>query len=168
MRQPKNWYIESRQAIKRTFGDDWRLFCAIAAATSPNNSVRLNTRLAIKAYNQIKATGTVKRSSFINAHYKSLLNVIANGEPNGRKCQALYHALIGHDDYVPVDIWILRYFRIPKKVPTKRQYDLIESAIREDAASKGLTPAQRQAELWCEIRRKSDNYADHLCQLRLL
>ena len=168
MRQTRLWYQRSRQAIKRRYGEDWRLAAALLAAVSANNTVKSTVTLADKAYQQIKQTGTIRRESFCHSHYVSLLNVIAEGCPNGRKCRALYENLIGNENYVPVDIWLLRYFGIYKKQPTKAQFDLIESAIKEDAYAKGLTVAQRQAEIWCEARGKSDDFSDHLTQLRLL
>ena len=93
MSRARDWYTLSRQAVKRNYGCDWRLFCAILAATSPNSQLKANVRLAMKAYNEIKETGTVNREHFILAHYKGLLSVIKTGRPNGRKCKALFNGL---------------------------------------------------------------------------
>jgi len=168
MRQTRFWYQRSRQAIKRRYGKDWRLASALLSAVSANNTVKSTCTLAEKAYQQIKQTGTIKRESFCHSHYLSILNVIENGEPNGRKCKALYYNLIGDENYVPVDIWLLRWAGIYKKQPSKAEFDLIESAIKEDAYAKGLTVAQRQAEIWCQVRGKMDDFSDHLAQLRLI
>jgi hypothetical protein len=167
-RQTKFWYARSRQAIKRRYGKDWKLAAGLLAAVSANNTVKSTVSLADKAYWQIKTSGTIRRESFCYAHYKSILGVLKEGKPHGRKCQALYYNLIGDENYVPVDIWLLRYFRIYKERPSKPQFDLIEQAIKEDAYAKGLTVAQRQAEIWCEARGKTDDFSDHLAQLKLL
>lgn len=172
MRQTRLWYTRSRRAIKRRYGKDWKLASALLSAVSANNAVKSTCTLAEKAYWQIKQTGTIRRESFCRSHYMSLLNIIENGEPNGRKCKALYYNLIGDENYVPVDIWMMRYFHLmpPGKsndVP-KWKFDLIENAVKEDAHVKGMTVAQRQAEIWCEARGKSDDFSDHLVQMRLL
>ena len=164
----RNWYSDSRNAIKRQYGGDWELMCGFLAATSPKSTVKANVKLADKAYYQYKESGTVKRESFINTHHKSLLAVIAHGEPNGRKCKALYQNLLGNENYVPVDIWMLRYAGILKKAPSRNEYDLIEGNIKQEAKEMGLTPAQRQAEIWSYIRGSASGYAEALAQGRLL
>lgn len=168
MRQTRLWYARSRRAIQRRYGQDWKLAAALLSAVSANSTVKSTVSMAEKAYQQIKTTGTVKRESFCRSHYLSILGVIANGQPNGRKCQALYQNLIGNEDYVPVDIWLLRWYGLPNHKPNKHQFDAIERVIRADAIIRGMTPAQRQAEIWCKVRGKSDDFSDHLAQLRLL
>jgi hypothetical protein len=154
--------------VKRRYGKDWKLVCALLAAVSARSTVSATARLADIAYWQIKTTGTVKRESFIYAHYKSIQGVLKNGQPNGRKCRALYQNLIGNEQFVPVDIWLMRLFGITNKDrPNKSEYDLIERTIRADANIRGLTVAQRQAELWCGVRGKSDDFGDYLAQLKL-
>ena len=162
------WYSDSREAVKRVYGEDWRLFCGLLAATSARATVKANVTLARKAYNQIKDAGAIARSGFTNHHYKSINAYIKYGRPNGRKCQGLYQNLIGNEYYVPVDIWMLRYAGINKKIPSKFEYDLIEDRVREEAIELGITTAQRQAEIWSKTRGDSSSYADYIIQYQLV
>jgi hypothetical protein len=137
----------------------------LLAATAAHASVKTNVKLAVKAYNQIKDTGSIARESFMRHHYSSIHAVIATGKPNGRKSQAFYHALIGDTDSVVVDVWMLRYYGITAKAPNKTQYDTLASRIRAEAIEHGMHARDYQDMLWCKIRGASDSYADHLRQL---
>ena len=163
----RNWYELSRESVKAIYGDDWRLFCGLLAATSARASVKGNVTLARKAYNQIKDTGTITRVGFINSHHKSILRVIKTGEPAGRKCKALYQNMIGNEYYVPVDIWMMRYAGINKQAPSRLEYDIIEERVRDEAKGLGITTAQRQAEIWSETRGSSESYAESISQYRM-
>ena len=163
----RNWYQDSREAVKVLYGKDWKLFCGLLAATSPNASVKANVTLARKAFMQIKDTGTITREGYIRTHYMSILAVLKHKRPNGRKCHDLYQNLIGNEQFVPVDIWMVRYAGLDKKSPSKFDYDYIEDRVREEAEDMGITPAQRQAEIWSAIRGSSESYADVLIQFNL-
>jgi len=167
MANPRDWYSDSRETIKEIYGEDWRLVCAILAATSGRASLPCNVTLARKAYNQIKQ-GYVQREGFINAHYKGLLSVIKTSKPRGRKCNALYQNLIGNETEVPVDIWMMRYSGLPRTHPTRQDYDWIEDNVRQEAKELGITTAQRQAEIWVIARKDSRSYADYLRQYRMI
>ncbi len=138
---------------------------ALASAVSANSTIAATVKLADKAYWQIKTGGNVKVTSFIHTHYLSIQGVLQDGCPHGRKCRALYQNLIGNETEVPVDIWMMRYFHLAHDVPNKSEFDLIETAVRQDAEARGITPAQSQAELWCEARGKVDDFSDYLRQL---
>lgn len=165
--EARQWYRESRIAIKRMYPEDWELFCGLLAATSARASIKCNVALARKAYNQIKATGDINREGFINSHYKCVKHVLKYGHPSGRKVQALFLQLTVGGDKVPVDIWMMRYAGIDRKAPNKFEYDLIEDRVREEARELGITPGERQAEIWAIARKSSRGYAEALCQYRL-
>jgi hypothetical protein len=162
------WYARSRKAIKAVYKDDWCLWAAIASAVSANSSVKATVKLANKAYNELVYLGCFRRESFVKTHYLSLLGVLENGMPNGRKCRALYHNLVGVETEVPIDIWMMRYYFGHSKVPNTKQFDEVEWIIRRDAKMFRMTPAQRQAQIWCRIRGKSDDFSDYLMQGKLL
>lgn len=164
----KFWYRDSRRAVKRIYGEDWKLFCGLIAATSPNTTVKANTTLARKAYAQIKATGTVTRKGYLPCHYSSIQAVLDTGEPNGRKCRNFYRALIGNENAVVIDLWMMRYAGIDKRAPSKRDYDRLEEQITSEALVLGITPAQHQAMVWSKVRGSCGGYAEILAQGRLL
>ena len=162
-----NWYQVSREAIQRVYGQDWRLFCGLLAATSPHAHIKGNTTLAKRAYNEIKLTGTVKREHFCLTHYRGILAILTSGQPNGRKCQAFYRNLIGLEDSVPVDIWMMRKWGLDKQTPTRVEYDRIEHDVKSRAFYNFNTPAQEQAAIWGSIRGDAGSYANELNQYRL-
>lgn len=162
-----NWYVTTRQALQSRFGDNWRLFAGLLAATSPNCQLKSNWTLALKAYTYWLHTGGVPRSGFTATHYNSIQAVLSGKAPNGRKCAAFYHCLIGIEGAIPVDIWIMRAYKLSGKAPTKRQYDTIEADIFRKAAAAKVQPSAYQAALWAKVRRNGTSYADYAAQLPL-
>lgn len=163
-----NWYRESREAVREVYGKDWPLFVKCLAATSANASLSANMTLAKKAFNMIQDTGTVSRGGFCKAHFSGLNHVIAGRLPRGRKVHNFAKALLGDESAVVVDVWMLRYAGIDRKAPTPREYDYIESRVREEAEDNGVTPSAWQAVLWARTRGAGESYARHLCQYRLM
>jgi len=163
----QNWYKDSRLAIQRVYGENWRLFAKCLAATSAHSSLSANMTLARKAYNQIITTGTVTRQGYIKSHYESLCQVIAGNLPNGRKCRNFALALLGDESCVVIDIWMMRYYKLPGNPPKPSDYDLIEQTITAEAKALGITPASHQATLWANTRGNASSYANYLAQYRL-
>lgn len=161
----RDWYEKQRAAIKQVYGKDWRKFCKILAATSPNATITANLTLANKAYNQLRETGKIDRTGYIHCHYTNLKRCQRGQSLSGRKVNAFYRALVGHEDEVVVDIWMLRYAGY--SVHNKRNYDEVEYNIRREADELGITPCQRQAEIWCYARKNSQGYHTELLQSRL-
>ncbi len=164
----KLWYANSYARIRERYGEDADLFCALLAATSANSSVKTNVKLAEKAYWQIKNDGNVKRESFVRHHYSSIQRVLREGLPSGQKCENFYRALTGDENAVVIDIWMLRYFGYEhiKGGPSKGLYRELSEKVRSIAAERGITPAQCQAEIWCQTRGNGESFADHFMQLR--
>jgi len=167
MSLPRQWYSDSRAAIEREYCQDAKLFTGLLAATSANSSLVANLVLARKAYGQIKSYGRVRRESFILAHYSCIQAVLETGLPRGRKVVALCKCLLGDEDNVAVDLWMCRWAGIEPKSLNRRLYDEIEHRVRTEAARLGITPGQRQAEIWCSIRGRADSYADYMRQMKL-
>lgn len=162
-----NWYENSRRTIQAAYGKDWRLFCGLLAATSPNASIKANTTLARKAYNQFKATGTITKQGWLPLHYWLLTQFLTSGTLSGRKANSFYRNLIGDESVVTVDRWIARHMKLTSKAPTAKQYDHIENLFRWNAVFAGLSPAQYQAKIWEQERGDSGSYSASLAQLRL-
>jgi len=175
-RRALHWYRNSRRAIKRVYGKDWKLMCALLACTSPRSTIAANVALARKAYNQILETGTVSRTGFIRTHYLAIVHYLETGTFRGRKVSAFYQNLIGNETPVTVDVWMLRQAGLDRdrntgrirKAPTGWQYDYIESRVQSEATDLGITPAQWQAQLWSRARGNHQSYAHYFRQLRLL
>jgi hypothetical protein len=167
--QSKFWYRDSRRAIKRIYGKDWKLMCGLLACTSPRVSLKSNVTIALKAYNLIKA-GQVPDVGFIKAHSKGIAHYLKTGLPKGRKTRPFYLNLLGQEQHVTVDLWVVRYSGIAHAIPNAQEHSLIVDKIKEEAERLGLTPAQRQAEIWCSIRpnaRYGYSYATVINQYRM-
>ena len=162
MCKPKNWYSDSRKAVKLHYGTDWRLFCKLLAATSPNCALSGNLTLAQKAYDIVKRGDDISEARFVKAHRMQLTKILS-GKPCGQKVSAFYQNLIGNENAVTVDIWIARRYGLMKpKAISKRDYKYVADSIRMDADFAGVTPAQWQAMEWCKIRGDSTSFGDLL------
>lgn len=72
----------------------------------------------------------------------------------GPKIRAFYRALRRDDNAVVLDTWMLKATETPR--PTARQYEKIADILRREAASVGVSPAQFQAVVWCQLRGRSE------------
>jgi len=164
----RSWYQDSHDMVMARYGEDTNLMLGLLAATSANATVKANVTLARKAYGQIKATGTIQRDGFMRTHYRAILHYLESGKLNGRKCSAFYECLTNPDsEHIPVDIWMMRVYGIDRKIPTKIQYDMIESDIVTKAKKQGIRPRDYQNMLWVKQRGLSDAYADYFRQAKL-
>ncbi len=87
-----------------------------------------------------------------------------NGQGDiGRKIWAMYQNLIGNEEVCAIDRWMLRYFgyRGDKRL-TPGLYDELEARIKAEALERGISPSQRQVEIWCESRGDPLSYGDIL------
>ena len=163
----ESWYRDSRHAVKEIYGTDWKLFCKCLAATSANCSLKANVTLARKAVEQILSTGTIPRAGYTHTHYAGLVQVSKGRLPNGRKSQAFARCLLGNEQHVVVDIWMLRYAGIIRNAPTAREYDLIADTVMQEAKRYDRTPAGHQAVLWGMARGSVESFSTYLLQYRL-
>ena len=164
-----NWYTESRQAVRRRFPNDWRLVLALLVATSPRATLKANVSLALKAYHQFKATGTVDRRGFVRVHHSQILLALKGEAFCGRKCLNFHKALLGDPDAVVIDRWMMRAMGQPKGSPTNQQYTLLENKIRALASTLGVTATEVQARIWLQTRKgaRNESYATHLAQISM-
>ena len=157
------WFKASREAIADVFGEDADLYSKILAATSPLMTIESNVTIACRVYRQLKVDGEVARGGLIHVHYVTMAKLLNGGHGVGRKVWALYQNLIGNEMVCPVDRWVLRAFGYEgNRYVSEKLYDAIEGAIIKQAAERGITPAQRQVEIWCEQRGRATNYGEIL------
>lgn len=155
----KDWYKNSRDVLQELYPDDFRLFAACLAATSPRQSVKGNWTLAKRAYHKMREIEP-DFSGFLKAHRNNLETIYGQYhagylhqlELSGRKVNAFYHNLIGHPDFVTVDVWMMRYYGYNDSRPTKKIYDEIEKKVKRSAKQYNLFPSELQAILWSAIR----------------
>ena len=163
-RSSRNWYFESREVIRQAFGTDMYLFARILAATSPMRSVRDNLVEAYRVYNFVRPLVDMYQHdeslSKFQAHNLNLLRICKGEELQGRKVKSFYLALIGDENAVTIDRWIMRVFNLDRN-PTKADYDNIEYIIRLlsentfDRFGRKFSPAECQACLWSYARKQA-------------
>ncbi len=155
------WFEETREVIDYAFEEDADLFCRLLAATSPISVLHDNVKKACTAYRQIKLDGGLQRSSFLLVHWGTLHKIL-DGRPCGRKVWAIYQNLKGNEELVPVDRWMLRWYGLDPMhtYVTTALYDEIENKIRGEAKALGISPSQRQVQLWCQSRGSTLSYGD--------
>jgi hypothetical protein len=165
---PNDWYGESRAVIQAVYGDDWAIMCALLAATSAHASLKANTTLARRAFQEIHDTGNVNHEHFQRVHYNAIQDVLRDAMPSTVKCRAFYHALVGVQTSIVVDIWMMRWAGYRQTVPTNRQRKLIIRRVQYRARKWHVPACQAQAIIWGKIRGSHQSYADLLRQLYLI
>jgi hypothetical protein len=157
----ENWFPESRTAIQKAFGEDADIFMRLLAATSPISTIESNVAIAIRAYRHLRWFGEVPRNSFIEVHYICIQKFLKDPNTAGRKVWSLYQNLIGNEQVCPLDRWMKVYFGYdPEKYLSDKLYDELEGRIREEAVKLGISPAQRQVQIWCASRVAGSSRAD--------
>ena len=157
----ENWFQESREAIRKAFGSDADLFMRLLAATSPISTIETNVVLAIRAYRHLNWFGEIPERSFIEVHRISIAKFLQDPNTAGRKIWSLYQNLIGNENVCPLDRWMKVYFGLsPEKYLSGKLYDELEGMIRTEAKALGITPAQRQVQIWCASRTAGSSRGD--------
>ena len=160
------WFEDSREQVQLIFDSDFDMFCKLLAGMSPISTLESNVVEAVKAYRQIKLQGSLIRNTFIYNRY-SVTNKLLRNQPTTRKVQAIYQNMIGNENVVAIDRWMLRYFgyseaMMRRGIYKNSDYDKFENIIKYEAKKLGITPAQKQAQIWCAIRRNDTSYGDIL------
>jgi hypothetical protein len=71
----------------------------------------------------------------------------------GPKTRAFYQALMGDDNAVVIDAWMLRAAGWSRDSCTANQYATFAMQLSFEAAALKVPPAVMQAVVWCEVRR---------------
>ena len=170
----KNWYRHTRSLLIKKYGKDYKLYAGLLASTSPRFSIKRNFNTADSIYmdyikNRIEflqyfkdnQKKVLKKYKLLYAHYNNIIRVLENNlvknkdfKLGGLKVNSFYHNLIGHYEYVTLDIWMIKYFKLNKGQLNIGDYKKYSRIIRKLSFKMGLYPAELQAVLWQKIRHR--------------
>lgn len=147
------WYRKSRKAARTIAADTGCTLsqaAGVLAAISPRMTWKANKRLAAI----ICAGGEV--SGVFGANLAKARRIMNGEKPlsvlGGDKVRAFYRAIMGDEDAVVLDVWMLRAAQWQKKSLTHREYEEVANALREAARAANVNPADFQAIVWTQIR----------------
>lgn len=143
-----------QEFLKAKFGSDWQFVAKLLAATSARVQLATSYVWTMNIYQDVKAGRKPDLHLLLKCHRLNVMRTI-NGEPlQGDKVRRFYQNLIGNYEPVTIDTWMLKLFKWWRKQPTPsmRQYERMERAFQK--WSKGRQPAEMQAILWVEYRKK--------------
>lgn len=156
-----NWYSDATKLIQQLYGDNWRLFVDVLAATSPRQSIKRNWRQSaeiVAAYidraNRPKHFGDVL-GNIMTSHLDNVIRALQQRPINGPKVSRFAENLKGNLDGVTIDTWICKAYGIEHKALTTALYNRLEKKIQTDAKRQGIAPANWQAVLWFAVRRNA-------------
>ncbi len=155
------WYSEATKLIRELYGDNWRLFVDLLAATSPRSQVKKNWKTAdaiLSAYIGRKARpekffDVLTSKAVMPAHLANIIRALRCRPLSGDKVRRFAANLQGDLNVVAIDVWICKAYGINQKQLTPTLYRRLEKRIQTDAAQRGIAPANWQAVLWCGCRR---------------
>lgn len=152
-----NWYDSTFAGLTRLFGvEDAVLVGNLLAVTSANSTVKANCTLALKAYNQVKNGQEVE--GFLSLVKQNISRILSKRRPSGPKVGAFADALLGDEDAVVVDRWMMRAYGFPNITP-KRIKTIVED-VKIRASEAGVTPRQYQAAVWFGIKAEQEKNAN--------
>ena len=152
-REGRVWYRKARQAIEaiaeRT-RTPYAIACAVTAILSQRTRWEENLGLAEAALTgkPYRALGTVR----------SKVDALLSGKRSaddcirGDKIKAFYRCLLGDDNAVVIDTWMLRACKFHVEKPTHLQYKLVARALQNEAARLRIKACEYQAIVWCHVR----------------
>lgn len=164
----KDWYLETRLHVHALLGKEFGdTLIACLAITSANTTVKANVTLGIQAFQQY-----VKGSPFegyLPSVEDNLLRYASGSPLAGPKIKAFVAALLGDEDAIVIDRWMVRAWGF--KCLTSKRRAQIEEDIRWLAKARCLTPRQVQAAIWFgikmeteEVNRDNRPFEDHLLE----
>jgi hypothetical protein len=174
-----DWYVGVADDIGKKIGKrNLPIFMKIVAATSTQKSPEQNLAIARQVFAQWKA-GTLTHESVdkikgLMENTKTVLKEQILDAPldsplKGRKTNDFWKALMGDQDVVVVDRWMVRaldlkptpgihekpahlsikqWERLIEGKTTAAEYDMVENIVRMLAKEKGVSPVEVQASLW--------------------
>jgi len=151
------WYTQAHALLVDKFGDDYKLFAALLAATSPRTHVKKNWKLARRVYDLWKQAGdidVIDLSFLMKSHRMNVERALLGIELSGPKVQRFYLNLIGEWDQVTVDVWVCRWYGVDHTRLTLAQYKELEIKIRNSALYHRCSPCEYQATVWVLARLK--------------
>ncbi len=186
------WYGKTLPELSQIYGpEDAKMLIGFLAATSPNTSVQGNATFALKAFEQWKLTGGIDAGKmreigstidfergmsdegfkgFMGSTIKNLERAAKGEELHGMKVKNFHAALLGDENAVVIDRWILRALW-PEKAEamdtkgtkiTEDQYNFLATWIRNEATKRGVTPVDLQAAIWVGVKKLQGTRNDYM------
>lgn len=123
---------------------------AVAAALSPRRRWSKN----LQDLDYVLGGGGPDGFTFTRANYwRAVDALLGYGVGDGPKVNAFLANLLGDEDQVTIDSWMLRCVGWPEgRTFTGAQYVILADQIRGLAGRMGVAPAQLQALTWCAAR----------------
>lgn len=149
------WYENDRKFLQQLFKQDWQLVAALLAATSPQVQMIASWQWTMRIYRDYSAGRKVRMDGLHKCHRKNVIRALSGQELSGRKVGAFYLALIGDNNAVVLDVWMLRllkYYPEHKHNPEGKRYDKLADRFRVIAKINNYKPAEFQAALWIKYR----------------
>ena len=164
-----SWYDDTFSNIQSLFemddsGEDSEaltyLFIDLLAATSPQTNIIRNTFLATQMFAFINDAILCKIKMAFEAHLNNVCRALLGLPLSGQKVTAFQANLLGDQNAVTVDLWMMRVFQRDNEAPTPAEYEDISKATRKAAKEFGVSPAQMQAALWVGIKAMEGDPSD--------
>ncbi len=152
----KDWYQKSHDEVEVMFGEDSDMFLSMLAATSPMSSVRSNTVLALRAYEQWK---TGRPFDGFMEPVRGMLGRLVSGDPNwassetAPKVYNFNRALHGDPDAFTADRWWGKEFGFGERFHPN-VYKFMDYAGTQVAQKLGVPVRDFQAAGWATIKEK--------------
>jgi hypothetical protein len=145
------WYAEAKRtarALSRKHGVKVSVAAGVLAATSPRQRWASNVGITAALLEDPLAPVPCFAANVAKAR-----RIIAGEAPlsvlGGDKVRAFYRAIMGDQDAAVVDVWMFRAMGV---VAGGIKYAEAEAALREAAASVGITVSTFQATVWVKVR----------------
>lgn len=158
--QTRNWgergidgrffYRDVRDWLKGQCGELWETGAACMALCSINVGFEASKVLSMRMFELVKNDVLVEKEEFGTIIARKCEEWQVTGEVIGPKIRPYWQAILGEEEVVPVDRWMLRAYRWKSSTPRRRL--LIQSACILVANEQGMTPAQMQACVWEGVR----------------
>ena len=153
-RRYRTWYADARQVIGQNY-DDPELFIGLLAATSPRMPIKKNWKAAETIYRSLRNGGPINYGCSMKTHRPNIGRAIRGETLSALKVESFRQNLLGSDNHVTIDVWMVRWFGSDNARITPKQYRTYAARCRRNAKSYNMTPAEYQAVAWSAVR--SDN-----------
>jgi len=147
--------------IQQLYGEHWRLFVDVLAATSPRQAIKRNWRqaAALVAGYIDREHRPDKFAALLDGVMKSQLDNVVRAlqgiSLSGPKVSRFAENLKGNLDVVTIDTWICKAYGIDPDRLTPTLYNRLERKIQADAKRANASAAGYQAVLWYAVRREA-------------
>jgi hypothetical protein len=153
----KNWYTNTRQAIKEHFPSDSHLFSSLLACTSQRNSLKVNVSLALLSYEYIKNGSdplTIDYGIASPSIKGNIKRVLGGSLPSGNKIKPFTLALLGDLSQIVIDSWMVKLFNLKRNTPNKTDIKHMSTIITMLSEEFNLKPSEIQSILWVYAKRE--------------